>query len=75
MLWEAMKTDLKREGKAEGRAEGLAEGRVEGLAEGKFESIKNLMHSLHCSVDQAMDLLKTPQQERQHYKELLAKNA
>ena len=70
MLWEAMKTDLKREGKAEGRAEG----RVEGLAEGKFESIKNLMHSLHCSVDQAMDLLKTPQQERQHYKDLLAKN-
>ena len=63
MLWEAMKTDLKREGRAEG------------LAEGKIESIKNLMHSLHCSIDQAMDLLKTPPQERQHYKELLAKNA
>lgn len=67
MLWEAMKTDLKREGRAEGRAEGRTEG--------KFESIRNLMHSLHCSVDQAMDLLQTPQQERQHYKDLLAKNA
>lgn len=63
MLWEAMKTDLKREGKAEGRTEG------------KFESIKNLMHSLHCSIDQAMDLLQTPPQERQHYKDLVSKNA
>ena len=59
MLWEAMKTDLKREGRSEG----------------KFESIKNLMHSLHCSIDQAMDLLQTPPQERQHYKDLLSKNA
>ena len=67
MLWEAMKMDLKREGRAEGR--------VEGRSEGKFESIKNLMHSLHCSIDQAMDLLQTPPQERQHYKDLLSKNA
>lgn len=37
MLWEAMKTDLKREGHAEGLAEGRLEGHAEGLAEGRLE--------------------------------------
>ena len=39
----------------------------------KFEDIKNLMKNSNCSIDKAMDLLSTPLQERQHYKDLLAK--
>ena len=53
----------------DGRAEGLAEGK----AEGKAESIKNLMSTLNVSIDQAMDILKTPPEERQYFKDLLAK--
>lgn len=53
----------------DGRAEGLAEGK----AEGKAESIKNLMSTLNVSIDQAMDILKTPPEERQYFKDLLDK--
>lgn len=65
MLLEAMQTDLKREGRAEGR--------IEGRIEGRFEGIKSLMLNLNCSIDQAMDLLNTPAEERQYFKDLLAK--
>ena len=61
------------EGRAEGKAEGLAEGKAEGLAEGKAESIKNLMSTMNVSIDQAMDILKTPPEEHQYFKDLLAK--
>ena len=44
----------------DGRAEGKAEGLAEGKAEGKAESIKNLMSTMNVSIDQAMDILKTP---------------
>ena len=46
-----------------------------GMNEGKFESIKNLMSTLSCSIDKAMDMLKTPPEERQFYKDMLSKNA
>ena len=52
---------------------GRAEGKAEGLAEGKAESIKNLMSTLNVSIDQAMDILKTPPEEHQYFKDLLAK--
>ena len=45
----------------------------DGRAEGKAESIKNLMSTLNVSIDQAMDILKTPPEERQYFKDLLAK--
>ena len=57
----------------DGRAEGKAEGLAEGKAEGKAESIKNLMSTMNVSIDQAMDILKTPPEERQYFKDLLAK--
>ena len=57
----------------DGRAEGKAEGLAEGKAEGKAESIKNLMSTLNISIDQAMDILKTPPEEHQYFKDLLAK--
>lgn len=52
---------------------GISDGRAEGLAEGKAESIKNLMSTMNVSIDQAMDILKTPPEERQYFKNLLAK--
>ena len=57
----------------DGRAEGKAEGLAVGKAEGKAESIKNLMSTLNVSIDQAMDILKTPPEEHQYFKDLLAK--
>ena len=53
--------------------DGRAEGKAEGLAEGKAESIKNLMSTLNVSIDQAMDILKTPPEEHQYFKDLLDK--
>ena len=52
---------------------GINDGRAEVLPEGKAESIKNLMSTLNVSIDQAMDILKTPPEERQYFKDLLAK--
>ena len=40
---------------------------------GKAESIKNLMSTMNVSIDQAMDILKTPPEEHQYFKDLLAK--
>ena len=57
----------------DGRAKGKAEGLAEGKAEGKAESIKNLMSTMNVSIDQAMDILKTPPEEHQYFKDLLAK--
>ena len=57
----------------DGRAEGKAEGLAEGKAEGKAESIKNLMSTMNVSIDQTMDILKTPPEEHQYFKDLLAK--
>lgn len=62
-------------GMAKGRAVGMAKGRAEGEAKGKFEATKNLMSTLSCSIDRAMDMLKTHPEERQFYKDLLSKNA
>ena len=69
------------EGRAEGRAEGEAIGIAKGKAEGEsigeakanFNALKNIMQSFNVSIDKAMDALHTPEAERQHYKDLLAK--
>ena len=45
----------------------------DGRTEDKTESIKNLMSTLNVSIDQAMDILKTPPEERQYFKEMFAK--
>ena len=70
-----MRADAKaegiEEGRAEGRAERIEEGRAEGRAEGKTESlvssIKNVMDSIHVSIEEAMDILKVDPQKRQEY--------
>ena len=79
MTYEMRMKDLRNEAFYEGEAVGMAKGRAEGEAkgktEGKFEAIKNLMSTLSCSIDRAMDMLKTPPEERQFYRDLLSKNA
>lgn len=44
-----------------------------GINDGRAEGIKNLMSTLNVSIDQAMDILKTPPEERQYFKDMLAK--
>ena len=57
--------------------EGEAKGEARGEARGKFTTtmtlLKNLMHNNHCSVDEAMSALGIVIEDRQHYKDLLAK--
>ena len=60
-------------GKAIGRAEGKAEGESIGEAKATFNALKNIMQSFNVSIDKAMDALHTPEADRQHYKDLLAK--
>ena len=63
--------DILNQGRAEGRAEGLAEGRAEGHTEGivqaTLSSIRNLMETMHLTVQQAMDALKIPASEQEKY--------
>lgn len=67
--------DILNQGRAEGRAESLAEGLAEGRAEGHTEgivqatlsSIRNLMETMHLTVQQAMDALKIPASEQEKY--------
>ena len=48
-------------------------GKTEGENEATFNNLKSLMKNSNCSIDKAMDLLSTPMQDRQFYKDLLAK--
>ncbi len=50
----------------------ISEGFVkEGRIEGKLESIRNLMDSMHWTAEQAMVMLKVPEEEHKMYNELL----
>ena len=46
----------------------------EGMAKGVITSIQNLMDTTRWSAEQAMAALKIPENERQHYAELLSKH-
>ena len=63
------------EGLAKGMAQGVAEGMEQGLAKGIFDanmgSIRAMVSELHLTVEQAMNVLKIPQNEREHYKAAL----
>ncbi len=74
MTYEMRMKDLRNEAFYNGKAEGKTEGRIEGKFEATFNNLKSLMKNNNCSIDAAMDLLSTPLQERQHYKDLLAKD-
>ena len=64
---QARKAAAREKGLAEGRAQGLAEGRAEGKTESLVSSIKNVMDSIHVSIEEAMDILKVDPQKRQEY--------
>lgn len=46
-------------------------GADKGKVETTLKNLKSLMATCKCSVDKAMDLLETPAEERQHYRDLL----
>lgn len=50
---------------------GADKGKAEGKVEATLKNLKSLMATCKCSVDKAMDLLETPAEERQYYKDLL----
>ena len=45
----------------------------EGVIEATLNNLKSLMVTCKCSIDKAMDMLQTPPEERQLYKDLLTK--
>ena len=55
----------------EGIAKGIAKGRTEGIAERAASDLKNLMKNLGLSLEQAMDALEIPNEERSNYLKLL----
>ena len=62
-----------REWKAEGRAEGIAEGKVEGKILATLSNLKSIMQSLNLTLEQAMDILKIPIEERNQYIDILSR--
>ena len=50
---------------------GIAKGRTYGIVEGIATSIRNLMESMGWSIEQAMDALQIPTEERQTYANML----
>ena len=59
---------LREEAREEARKQALTEGRDEAT----LNAIKNIMDSLHVSVDKAMDILKIDTEKREQLKKLLS---
>lgn len=57
----------------DGEKSGMEKGRTEGRAEGIISSLKSLMATLGMSVEEAMNALRIPENERGTYTDLLAK--
>ena len=64
------------QGLEQGREQGLAEGREQGLAEGReeerFLAIRSVMANLSLTVEQALDALGIPAEDRPYYETILA---
>lgn len=56
-----------------GIEKGIAKGRTYGIVEGIATSIRNLMESMGWSIEQAMDALQIPTEERNGYLNMLKK--
>ena len=67
----------REEGIARGREEGLEEGRAEGRQEGAAEtmlhSIKSLTESIGVTAEEAMEMLKVPEEKREEFRQKLEK--
>ena len=63
------------QGLAKGMEQGMAKGMEQGMAKGIFDanmgSIRAMVGELHLTVEQAMNVLKIPQNERERYKAAL----
>ena len=66
--FDEIRDDARAEGEAKGRAEGEAKGRAEGIT----NSLSALMKSMKWGIDQAMDALQIPLDQRAKYAELIA---
>ena len=55
----------------EAEARGMAIGEARGEAKGKAEALRNIMQTLNLTVQQAMDALKIPQEEREKYASMI----
>ena len=62
---------VEQKGIEKGIAKGIEKGMEKGMANGILFSIKNIMESLNCSLDQAMAVLKIPEEEKPKYRDLL----
>ena len=68
---EALREAAEARGRAEGKAEGRAEGRAEGEIRERVSNLRNIMQTLNFTVQQAMDALKIPQEEREKYASMI----
>ena len=59
------------EARAEGLSQGLSQGVSQGVLETTITAIRNVMHSMNCSVEKAMDVLQIPADERAKYAALV----
>ena len=69
MTYEMRMKDLRNEAFYDGKAKGKTEGKFEAT----LELLQNLMHNNHCNIDDAMNSLGIKLQDRQQYKNILAK--
>lgn len=60
--------DIRKEGKLEGKAEGVKEGKKEE----KLNSLKQIMINLNMSIEEAMNALGIPENEREIYNKLIS---
>lgn len=67
-----MKMEERMIGREEGRAEGHTEGYSEGVMDNRIKMILNLMDSMQCTAEKAMDILKIPENIRQQCLDRLA---
>ena len=59
--------DMRKESREEGRMEGRLEGRTEGIESTCLKNIRNLMITLKCTAQQAMDYLMIPAADQSKY--------
>ena len=64
---EELAEEERAKGREEGREEGRKEGREEGTEMTMLSSIKNLMESLNLTLEQAMNALKVPADQREKF--------
>lgn len=67
--------DVYQEGRTDGIEEGIAQGIEKGIAKGRAEALlanlRRLITKLNMTVEEAMEFLEIPQEERAHYAALL----